>query len=281
MADPRIAEFLRNRRSRVTPAQAGLPDGLTRRRVPGLRREEVAQLAGVSVDYYTRLEQGRGKHVSDAVLDAIATVLRLSHVERQHLWNLARPRATAGPPPARAVPPGVRRMLELMPDAPALVLGRRMRVLAWNPAAQAVFDVESMRELGYNAARHAFLAPRAAERYVNREEVAAAICAQLRLESGRHPDDPDLAALIGELAIRSGTFRRLWAANDVRQKDSGTTVVAHPVVGRLEFGYEALALPGAGDQYLTAYTYPAGSATAQRLQLLLSWTSEPAPVGTA
>ena len=273
-----VGEFLRSRRARITPAQAGIVEGTGRRRVPGLRREELARLAGVSVDYYVRVEQGRSENVSDAVLDAIARVLQLDGVEREHLHNLARPgrRARTARPRRRAVDPVLQRVLDAMLDVPAVVLGRRMDVLAANTAAQAVFVVSDMA--GGNGARHIFLDRRARSFYRNWPDVAREVVAHLRLEAGRFPSDPALAALIGDLSIGSAEFRRLWATQDVLRKSAGVTEVAHPEVGELSFSYRMLTMPATPDQVVATYTYEPGSPTHERMRLLLSWFAAPPTV---
>ncbi|GLZ35805.1 DNA-binding protein [Lentzea sp. NBRC 105346] len=271
-----IGEFLRARRARIQPEDVGLPAG-ARRRVPGLRREELAQLAGVSVDYYVRLEQGRSPAVSDAVLDAIANVLRLDETERHHLRNLIRPSKTRRR--TQKVRPGIQRMLEMMNDVPAFVLGRRMDVLAMNPLAKAIRGFD---DRWTNAARQMFLDPAAKDYYPDWPTVAAETVAFLRLDAGRHPDDPELASLVGELSMKSEVFRNLWAQHAVKEKTHGIKRINHPVVGELELHYETLALPGDPDQMLAVYTAEKGSPSAERLRLLGSWEavideSSPAP----
>lgn len=276
--EPVIGEFLRTRRDRITPQQAGLPPGVTRRRVPGLRREEAALLAGVSPDYYVRLEQGRTTHASDQVLDAVARALSLSDVETEHLRNLARPvQAGAAARPAgraRAATPDepLARLLETMADAPALLLDTRLDIVAANTAAEAVFDVSGMPQ-PRNAARQLFLHPDAQARYANWAEIAAETVAQLRLMAGRWPADARLTSLVGELAIRSEPFRQLWATGDVREKRVGIARIVHPVVGLLEFDYHALTVPARPDRSLLTYLARPGSATAEALAVLLSWVA--------
>ncbi|GAA4605798.1 transcriptional regulator with XRE-family HTH domain [Actinoplanes octamycinicus] len=269
-----IGAFLRARRAAIRPEQVGLPV-FGRRRVPGLRREELAQLAGVSPDYYIRLEQGRSRNVSDAVLDSIARVLGLDRVERQHLFNLARPRPAACA--LRGVRPGVQLLLDLMETVPAFVLGRRMDVLAFNALGDAVNGFSTWPLERRNIARQTFLDPAARTLYPQWEAVAADTVAFLHLDAGRHPGDPLLAAMIGELSIASPDFARLWAAQRVREKTSGTKVIRHPLVGEMEFGYETLALPGEADQVLVTYTAPVGSSTHELLRLLASWTAPAHP----
>ncbi|MEU4422059.1 helix-turn-helix transcriptional regulator [Actinoplanes sp. NPDC024001] len=273
--EPDIGTFLRARRAAIRPEEFGLPV-LGRRRVPGLRREELAQLAGVSPDYYVRLEQGRGHNVSDSVLAAVARVLRLTEIEREHLVNLAR--STAGrsrPAPARRqqVRPGMRVLLDMMQTVPAFILGRRLDVLAWNPLGDAVNGFSTWPAGQRNVVWRTFLDPRARTFYRQWDTVAAETVAFLRLDSGRHPGDPQLAALVGELSVTSPEFARLWAAQRVKDKTSGAKLLHHPIVGDLELAFETLALPGEPDQLLVTYTAPPGSSAYERLQLLASWTA--------
>ncbi|MFC5666663.1 helix-turn-helix transcriptional regulator [Kitasatospora misakiensis] len=272
-----VGDFLRTRRARIRPEEVGLP-AHGRRRVQGLRREEVAQLAGVSVDYYIRLEQGRGGSASDAVLEAVARVLRLDEIETAHLRALLRPSRPATASPGRQqVREGTRLLLDLMPGVPAFVLGRRMDVLAWNALGDAVSGFSALPPEHRNVARYVFLDPAAREVYPQWAAVAAEAVAHLRLDAGRHPDDPRLAALVGDLSVRSEEFRRLWADHQVRAKTHGVKLIAHPLVGELAFGYETLAINGSPEQQLVAYTAAAGSPTAQRLALLASWTADGSP----
>jgi transcriptional regulator with XRE-family HTH domain len=265
-----IGEFLRTRRARIQPTDAGLPD-TGRRRVPGLRREELAQLAGVSVDYYVRLEQGRTPSVSDAVLDAIARVLQLDATEREHLRRLARARVSRPAIPGRRqrVRPGPQRLLDLMVDVPAFVLGRRMDILAWNRLADVLHGFADRPAEQLNVARLTFLEPAAVDFYPEWDAVARETVAYLRLDAGRHPDDPRLAALIDELSLGNETFRRLWSQHPVSEKTHGDKRINHPLVGALEFRYETLALPGDPDQMIVAYTVEPASPTADRLRQLL------------
>ncbi|MFB6569988.1 helix-turn-helix transcriptional regulator [Streptomyces noursei] len=278
-----LGDFLRSRRARIQPEEVGLP-GHGRRRVPGLRREEVAQLAGVSVDYYIRLEQGRGPSVSDAVLDAVGRVLRLDDTEQEYLRRVARPaagraaarRAPAGGAAPQQVRPGLRLLLDTVDRAPAFVLGRRMDVLAWNDLGDAVVGFSRMAPEGRNMPRQVFLDPRARELYPDWAAVAAETVAHLRLDAGQHPHDVQLTTLVGELSLRSEDFRRLWADHQVREKSYGVKRLHHPVVGELELPYETLAVPGEAGQLLVVYTAEPGSRTAERLQLLASWAATPA-----
>jgi transcriptional regulator with XRE-family HTH domain len=274
MDDNALGDFLRSRRARLQPADVGLPPH-GRRRVPGLRREDVAQLAGVSVDYYVRLEQGRSRHVSDAVLDAVARVLGLEATERERLRDLARPGRGAGAVPsgaARQVRPGVRLMLDGMADIPVFVIDHRMDVLAWNALGGAVhgFAPESRNR---NMPRRVFLDPDAASFYPDWATVAAETVAYLRLNAGRNPDDKRLTALIGEMCVKSAEFRRLWADRLVKEKTHGTRRIRHSVAGELDLGYEMLTLPGDPDQTIVVYTASPGSPTAERLSVLASWSA--------
>jgi transcriptional regulator with XRE-family HTH domain len=273
-----LGDFLQSRRARIQPADVGLPP-FRRRRVPGLRREEVAQLAGMSVDYYIRLEQGRSNHVSDQVLDSVARVLRLDATEQAHLRDLARPergrRAARASRPAGSserVRPGVRLLLDSITHSPALVVGPRMDVLAWNALGDAVHELAAKGRTR-NMARRAFLDLDASSFYPDWPAVAAETVAYLRFRAGRHPDDEQLTALIGELCVKSGEFRRLWADHLVKEKTHGLKRINHPIVGELQLGYETLALPGVPDQTIIVYTAPPGSATAERLAMLASWTA--------
>ncbi len=248
------------------------------RRVPGLRREEVARLAGVSVDYYVRLERGRTLNVSDAVLDAIARALRLNDTERGHLSALARrARTRRRPMPPQRVRPGMYRILEGLTDSPAIVVGRRTDVLAANRLARALYtDFDALPPRERNMARFMFLDKAARELYVDWASAARGTVAGLHLYAGRHPHDRDLAELIGELSLRDQDFRRWWAEHDVLRRTHGSKRRHHPVVGDLTLDYEALTPNGDPDQILGVYTAEPGSASEQALRLLASWTSEPA-----
>ncbi|HEX6346042.1 helix-turn-helix transcriptional regulator [Umezawaea sp.] len=265
-----LGEFLRSRRARIKPSDVGLPAGL-RRRVPGLRRDEVASLAGVSVEYYVRLEQGRTAGVSDSVLDAVGRALRLDAVERTHLGNLVRP--SDGDTGPNRVQPNVQRLIDLMDTVPAAVLGKRLDVLAYNTLADAVCGFSAHPEAERNMARQTFLNPTAHLFYPEWDKVAAETVAYLRLEAGRWPDDAGLAALVGELSIKNDVFRRLWARHDVKDKVFGRKVMNHDLVGELEVEWQTFALPGDVGQHLLTYIPVAGSATADKLAVLASWTA--------
>jgi transcriptional regulator with XRE-family HTH domain len=255
---PELGDFLRTRRARLQPQDVGLPDH-GRRRVPGLRREELAQLAGVSVDYYVRLEQGRDIHPSDQVLDAIANALRLNEDERTHLNALVRPRPRARRRRPERVRPTLQRLLDRI-DVPAMIIGRRMDVLAFNPLAGAL--TAGFRER--NMLRHVFLDESARDLYPEWDAVAAETVGFLRLAAGADPDDAQLIELVGELSVRSEDFRRLWARHDVRSKTAGLKRFEHPQIGPLELNYECFNLPDS-DQVMVTYTAAPGSETALTL----------------
>ncbi|MCX4731655.1 helix-turn-helix transcriptional regulator [Streptomyces sp. NBC_01363] len=277
--DADLGDFLRSRRARIQPEDVGL-QAYGRRRVPGLRREEVAQLAGVSVDYYIRLEQGRGPSVSDAVLDAIARVLRLDETEHTYLRTVARPKSRASTPASsQRVRPGLRLVLDSLTAAPAFVLGRRMDVLAWNALGDAVVGFSRMPVAERNMPRQVFLEPAARKLYPDWAAVAAETVAYLRLDAGLHPDDKRLAALVGELSLKSDDFRRLWADHQVKSKTYGVKRIDHPVAGELVLPYETLGAAGNPGQCLVVYTPEPGSETAERVALLASWAAAPAPTG--
>ncbi|MFG2607415.1 helix-turn-helix transcriptional regulator [Streptomyces sp. NPDC048514] len=272
-----VGDFLRSRRARIQPEEVGLPTH-GRRRVPGLRREEVAQLAGVSVDYYIRLEQGRGASVSDAVLDAIARVLRLDETEHAYLRTVARParRPRKGRPPASRVRPGVRTLLDGMAHSPAFVIGRHMEILAWNALGDAVLGFSRMVPAERSMPRHVFLDPGARDLYPEWAAVAAQTVAHLRLNAGRYAADGELCALVGELSLKSEDFRRLWADHEVKECAYGVKRLRHPVAGLLTLPYETLTTPADPDQTIVVYTPEPGSETAERLVLLGSWESSTA-----
>jgi len=265
-----VGDFLRSRRARVLPEQVGLARFDSRRRVSGLRREELAQLAGVSVDYYMRLEQGRATHVSDSVLDAVGRVLRLTTAEREHLANIARA-ATPTPEPSQGhgvVDVVVLRLIAMMWAVPALVLDRGMDVVACNPLADEVFAIGNQPPGRRNVARFAFLDEHVRRRVLNSDEIGAQAVAYLRLQLGRHPKDPYLLALTGDLAARSANFARIWADQEVRDGHPAVVVVDHPDVGRMTFTNLWLTLPETHDAVLVAYTVEQGSPSEERLALL-------------
>ncbi|SRX82127.1 XRE family transcriptional regulator [Amycolatopsis mediterranei S699] [Mycolicibacterium parafortuitum] len=274
-----IREFLRSRRARIAPEMAGLPSYGGKRRVEGLRREEVALLAGVSVEYYVRIERGSLAGTSEAVLDALATALQLDDAERDHLVHLARQSGASAGRRRCAPPTTVRRALQEMLDAitgaPALIRNGRHDVLAMNHLGRALYApvlADSRRPA--NTARFVYLDAGAAEKFfVDYDQVARNTAAVLRMELGIHPHDDELIALVGELATHSELFRKNWASQDVRVHGYGSKQVNHPVVGRLDLNFESMDLPTDPGLHLNIYTAPAGSASADNLALLASWAS--------
>jgi transcriptional regulator with XRE-family HTH domain len=275
-----IREFLTSRRAKITPDQAGLPVYGGQRRVPGLRREEVSLLAGVSVDYYTRLERGNTNGVSDSVLEALARALQLDEAERAHLFDLARAAQPASPtrrrPAKQRVRPGVQRILDAMTGAPAFVRNGRMDLLAANQLGRALYaDHFASPAQPANSARYIFLDPRAASFYLEWDRVASDAVAILRTEAGRSPYDRGLTDLVGELSTRSDLFRMLWAKHNVRFHDTGAKRVHHPVVGELQLTYESMQLTADTGLMLFAYSAEPGSRSEQALNLLASWAATP------
>ncbi|MFK0257887.1 helix-turn-helix transcriptional regulator [Streptomyces sp. NPDC090445] len=277
-----LGDFLRTRRALLHPGDVALPDFGGVRRVAGLRREEIARLAGVSVDYYTRMEQGRVPNPSDAVLDALARALRLDEDETRHLHRLARPTrparpaspADGGAPAAQRVRPMLRRLLDELHDMPAVVMGERMDILAWNRAAAALFgDYGALDPAERNIARITFLDPASRSLYGDWESCARENAAFLRLEAGRRPGDRRLARLVAELAERSEDFRSRWAEHPVADKTSGTKHYHHPVAGDLVLSYETLRAADDPAQALIMYAAEPGSPSDDALRLLLSWTA--------
>ncbi|MBE1582974.1 helix-turn-helix transcriptional regulator [Nonomuraea angiospora] len=275
-----IRDFLASRRARITPEQAGLPTS-GRRRVPGLRREEVAVLAGVSTEWYTRLEKGHISGVSEDVIDAVARALQLEEDERTYLFDLARAARPARRTPSRRkdveVPPRIQWMLDSMTMASASVQNGRMDVVAGNPLARALFAPwfrsGTIDKRGRpNVARYIFLDPGAHDFYVDWESAAVTTAALLRAEAGREPHDRALRELVGELSTLSPDFRTMWAAHDVRIRHDGIKRLRHPEVGRLELTYQSLNLPMSHRAVhdLTIYTAEPGTTYEDRLKLLAS-----------
>jgi transcriptional regulator with XRE-family HTH domain len=271
-----IADFLRSRRAGITPERAGLPADGRARRVPGLRRGEVAHLAGMSTEYYTRLEQGRAGNPSPEVLEALARVLLLDATEREHLTDLlsSPARARRTPTSPQRVRPGLHLMLHTLGHVPAFVLGRRTDVLASNRLAREVLtDFDALPATRRNLARYYLLDPEARTRVGDWERIAAETVAMLRLEAGRSPHDRQLADLVGELTLRSPEFSTWWNDHRVLRRTHGTKSYHHPVVGDLHFSYESFQAPGDMDQTLCVYNAEPGSDTGQALRLLGNWTA--------
>ena len=279
MSDARaeVREFLASRRARLTPEQAGLPAYGGNRRVSGLRREEVAMLTGVSVDYYVRLERGNLAGASESVLDALARTLQLDDAERQYLFDLAR---NAGPSrrgiakPRTEVRPAIRQVLDAMADAPAWVRNGRHDILAANRMGRAlyapVFD-DPRRPI--NTTRFTYLNPAARDFWRDYDQIANDAAAMLRLEAGRAPHDEGLIRLIGELSTQSEVFRQRWASRDVKYHRSGVKRLHHPVVGDLDLNFESMELPSEPGLVMNVYTAPEGSPSADALKLLASWAA--------
>ena len=273
-------EFLVSRRAKLTPEQANLPAG-TNRRVPGLRRSEVAALARVSIEYYSKLERGALGGVSAGVLDAVARALQLDDAERAHLFDLAhaadgsalvRPRRRAAKP--WIPPPRLQWTLDAVTQGPAFVRNGRMDLLAANQLARAFYaDVYADPQRPANLARFTFLDPSARRFYPDWDLLADICVAILRTEAGRDPHDKELQNLVGELSTRSDEFRRRWGAHNVRHHGSGAKTYHHPIVGELTLAYEGLEMAAEPGLTLTIYTAEPGSPSEEALRLLASWTS--------
>ena len=282
-----IRDFLTSRRARITPQQAGLLAGGGRRRVPGLRREEVAVLAGVSTDWYTRLEKGHIAGVSEDVLEAVARALQLDEAERTYLFDLARAARPHRTPQRRnkaGIAPRVQWMLDTMTGSAAFVANGRLDILATNTLGWALHSpMFAQPRRPANFARFQFLDPAAQDYYASWDGAADITVALLRAEAGRRPHDTALRELVGELSTVSEEFRTRWAAHDVRIHHNGAKQFHHPVVGDLELGYCTLALPAedAADLRLTIYTAEPGTPSDDALKLLSSWAATQAATGAA
>lgn len=280
-----LGEYLRLRRGQVTPADVGLP-GTGTRRVPGLRRDEVAELVGLSTDYYVRLEQGRARRPSDEVLDALSRALRLGPAERTHLYDLARPprrpvptagTSEQGAPPRAAV---LRQVVEAV-LTPAMIMNDRSDVLAWNDLAAALIaDFPRLPPNERNMARQIFLAPDARQVHPDWDEAARTTVGILRMAAGRQPHDPRLVRLIGELSLSSDTFRALWARHHVHEKTHGRKRFRHPAVGEVSLDYQTFRVPGPAHHLMVVYTAAAGSPAAQALNFLGSIAVAHPPLST-
>jgi len=272
-----VRDFLLTRRNRITPDQAGLPAFGGNRRVPGLRREEVALLAGVSVDYYTRLERGDLSGASDGVLSALTRALQLDDAEAAHLRDLART-ASASPVARRprkrteAIRPSIQRLLDAITDAPAIIRNNYFDYVAANRLGRALYS-PVFTDPAPNSARFAFLNPASQEFYVEWDKNTQELVATMRGEAGRNPYDKRLTDLVGELSTRSERFRTLWAAHNVRYHRAGVKKLHHPVVGVLELSYEAFDLPADPGLSLSTYTAEPGTPSADALALLASWAA--------
>jgi transcriptional regulator with XRE-family HTH domain len=281
-----IRDFLTSRRAKVMPEESGLPWYGENRRVPGLRREEVALLARVSVAYYTRLERGNLNGVSETVLDALARALQLDDAERAHLFDLARAAHTTSPvrrrPARHQVRPSVQRILDAMTAAPAYVRNGRGDILAANQLGHALYsELYKHPARPVNTARFVFLDPHAPDFFVDWDRVATEVVAVLRSEAGRDPHDRGLSELVGELSLQSAQFRTRWAAHNVRFHDRGIKHFHHPVVGDLTLTFEAMKLTADTGLTMSVYTAEPGSKSEEALNLLASWTATPDPAQAA
>jgi transcriptional regulator with XRE-family HTH domain len=273
-----LREFLRSRRARLKPEEAGLRS-YGRRRVPGLRREELAQLAGVSYAYYARLEQGYGETMSAEVLDSVARALCLNEEERDHLVRLAQPErqsATQAVPPPRRLRPPVQHLLDAL-GVPAYVVDRRLDILGWNRLATAVFgDWGRLSPEERNVARLAFLSPEARERFVDPDSAALRIAGVVRMNAGKSPGDTHFSSLIQELSQKSEEFRQLWARHEVSCGTVGESVrMRHPLVGEFDLVHEPMALRGGAPMRMVTYHAEPGSRSEEALRMLASWAMEP------
>jgi len=271
-----IRDFLTSRRAKITPERAGVTS-YGSRRVPGLRRAEVAQLAGVSVEYYSRLERGNLTGVSDSVLDALARALNLDEAERTHLYDLAHAATPAARKRRQPAPQGVRanvqRLLDAMSDVPAIIMNGRTDALAANQLGRALFtSVYADPTRPPNFARFTFLDPRARDFWGNWNGIADDTVEMLRAQAGRDPYDKALTDLIGELSTRSDEFRTRWAAHDVRLHRTGIKHLRHPVIGELHLTFEVMQLTADGLS-LVAYGTEPGTASEDGLRLLASWSA--------
>lgn len=284
-ASNELSQFLTSRRAKVTPEQAGLRT-FGRRQVPGLRREEVASLAGVSVEYYKRLERGNATGASDGVLDALADALQLDDVERAHLFDLARAATPTAPKRTRRASGGqVRPVVQQIVDtigSPAAVSNMRGDYLYANRLGRALFaPLFDSAEQPPNGARFTFLDPAAQQFFIDWEKAAKDTVAALRAEAGRNPYDRALSDLVGELSTRSEPFRKWWAAHNVRNHQTGVKRLHHPLVGELDLSYEVMEVAADSGLRLAVFTATPGSRSAEALDLLASWTATPASADAA
>lgn len=273
-----LNEFLTSRRAKLSLAQAGLPDYGGRRRVPGLRREEVALLAGMSAEYYKRLERGNATGVSEAVIDGVSRALQLDEAEHAHLYDLVRT-ANAGAHPSRRrtarktqLTAGMQQTIDAMSTVPVFVQNGRLDAVATNQLGLALFsEMFDGTRPPVNAARFVFLNPKAQTFYPDWEGNALQIVAILRAEAGRSPYDRHLSDLVGELSTRSDLFRRLWGAHDVREHRTGIKNLHHPIVGDLALTFQSMDLASDRGLQMLVFSAEPGSPSQERLQLLASW----------
>jgi transcriptional regulator with XRE-family HTH domain len=270
-----LGDFLRSRRARRQPEDLGLTPVGGRRRVPGLRREELAQAAALSVDYYVRLEQGRLRNPSAEVVDAVAAALGLDSAERRYLHNLARPQRATQSPDRPAVPRTIQTLIDNT-NVPAALFSKRGDILAWNALAAALLtDFAALPVEERNMPRLVFLNAEVAARFVDWEAKARDLVSQLRMEASRSPNDERLATLVGELSMRSPEFARLWATHPVREKVRGGHRYRHPIGGEFDLRFEAFSVPDESDLSLVCQVADPGSPDEEALRLLASWTAQP------
>ncbi len=281
-----LGDFLKSRRAALRPEEVGITPHPTRRRVTGLRREELAMLANVSITHYTRLEQGRVISVSEGLLEAIARTLRLTEDETAHLKDLARPAAASSRPASPRVAyasAGSRQLLAAMTDVPAIVMDRRNDVLAWNHMGHALLaghlppDSPDTPATRPNLTRMLFLDEQYRRLYADWDDQAQLAVAALRLVAGRHPDDRALAELVGRLTMSCDEFASRWARHPVRTCTSGVKRLRHPLVGAMELSFESLVIPGTSGQRMIAYTAEPGSPSEAALRILGSATAPATP----
>jgi transcriptional regulator with XRE-family HTH domain len=279
-----VREFLASRRARITPDQAGLPAYGGNRRVKGLRREEVALLAGVSIDYYIRMERGDLAGASESVLDGVANALHLDEAEREHLFALAR---SAGPTSTRrtrpnptTVRPVIQQVLDAITDAPAWIRNARHDILAMNPLATALYSpvldsavAGTTTKRPANTTRFIYLDPAAREFFIDYDRMATDAAAMLRLEAGRNPHDKGLITFVGELSTQSELFRQHWASHNVKFHRSGRKRLRHPAVGELDLNFEGMDLPSEPELRLNVCTADPNTPAADGLKLLASWAA--------
>ncbi len=280
-----ISDFLTTRRAKLTPEQVGIPDFGGRRRVPGLRREEVALIAGMSAEYYKRLERGNATGVSEAVIDGVSRALQLDDAESAHLYDLVRA-ANAGAHPQKRrqtrktqLSAGMQQTIDAMSTVPVFIQNGRLDAIATNPLGRALFaTMLDVTRPPANAARFVFMDPRSHDFYADWEGNARQIVAILRAEAGRNPYDRQLSDLVGELSTRSDLFRKLWGSHDVREHRTGLKAIHHPIVGDLELTFQGMDL--SSDRGLTMLVFSAepGSASHDGLQLLANWATTNTPI---
>ncbi|WP_327684461.1 helix-turn-helix transcriptional regulator [Streptomyces sp. NBC_00467] len=274
-----LGDFLKARRAAITPDRAGLVPTFHPRRVAGLRREEVAQLASISTEYYTRLEQGRLPGASPSTLDSIARALRLDADETGYLFQLA-DKAASQPRrrrrPTQRVRPQTQLLLDDLTSTPAMILGRHMSVIAWNRLAAALYtDFGALPPAERNLLRMAFLDPKIRSLYADWESAARACVSFVRMDAANAPTASDLQALVGELSVRDEDFRRWWASHDVAHKTYGTKQYRHPIAGDITLDWQILTLPHDPDQSLMVLTAPPSSPSHEALRFLASWADMP------